>query len=100
MSCRVDERVAIGDLERIANELRAVIGLSESKVFVNAVSVSRNSSAVIDFRVVGRNEQNWRDPQPALQCRGAGDFARAKGKRKQRKQRQVEPKSKRKSAPA
>src|SRR5207342_2443512 len=99
MSCRVDERVAVGDLERISNQLRAVIGLSKSKVFPNKVFVRGNFSAV-DFRVVGRNEQNRHHPQSALQCQGGGDFAHGKGKGKQREHRQVEPKSKRKSAPA
>ena len=32
MSCRVDERVAVGNLKRIANDLRAVIGLGDNKV--------------------------------------------------------------------
>jgi hypothetical protein len=99
MSCRVDERVAVRNLERIGNELRAVIGLRESKIFAYKVSVRRNFSAV-DFRVVGRNEQNWHDPQPALQCQRRGDFARYKSAGKQRKYRQVEPESKRKSAAA
>jgi hypothetical protein len=68
MFCCVDERVALGNLERIGNELGAVIGLRENKVFANKVFVCRNFPAV-DFRVVGRNEQNWHDPQPDLQCR-------------------------------
>jgi hypothetical protein len=84
MSCRVDERVAVRNLERIGNELRAVIGLRESEIFAYKVSVRRNFSAV-DFRVVGRNEQNWHDPQAALQCQRAGDFARDGGKGKRRK---------------
>lgn len=80
MTCRVDERVAVCNLERIANELRAVIGLGDGKVSANKVSVRRNSSAVVDFRVVGRNEQNWHDPQPAFQSQRGGDFARNKAK--------------------
>jgi hypothetical protein len=50
MFCRVDERVAVGNLECIGNELGAVIGLGESKVFANKVFVRCNFSAV-DFRV-------------------------------------------------
>src|SRR6478736_623670 len=99
MFCRVDERVAVRNIERIGNELGAVIGRGESKVFANKVSVRRNFSAV-DFGVVGRNEQNWHDPQPALQCQRRGDFGRYKSATKQCKYRQVEPKSMRKSAPA
>jgi hypothetical protein len=99
MFCRVDERVAVSNLERIGNELRAVIGLRESKVFANKVSVRCNFSALVDFRVVGRNEQKWHDPQAALQCHCSGDFAHDAGEGKQRKQRQIEWKSKRKSAP-
>ena len=92
--CHVHERIAVGNLERVGNELSAVIGLSESKVFANKVFVRSNFSAV-DFRVVGRNEQNPHHPQSALQCQGGGDFAHGKGKGKQRDQRQVEPKSNR-----
>src|SRR5262245_36740894 len=99
MFCGVDERVAVGNLERIGNELGAVIGLGESKVFANKVFVRCNFSGV-DFRVIGWNKENWHDPQPALQCQRRGDFARYKSAHKQRKYRQVEPKSKRKSAPA
>src|SRR4029453_13139491 len=99
MLCRVDERVAVRNLERMSNELRTVIGLRESKIFSYKVPERRNFSTV-DFRVVRRNEQNWHDPQPALQRQRAGDFGRDNGKGKQRKQRQVEPESKQKSAPA
>src|SRR5262245_52893309 len=99
MLCRVDERIAFRNLEHIGNELGAVIGLRESKIFACKVSVHCNFFAV-DFRVVRRNEQNWHDPQPALQCQRGGDFGHDKGKGKQREQRQVEPESKRKSAPA
>jgi hypothetical protein len=51
MTCHVHERIAVGNLERIGNELGAVIGLGESKVFANKVFVRCNFFAV-EFRVV------------------------------------------------
>src|SRR6516162_8790290 len=95
MLCRVDERVAVGNLERIGNELRVVIGLRKSQVFPNKVFVRCNFSALVDFRVVGWNEQNWYDPQAALSHR-ASDSARDEGKGQQRKRPDLEAKPNRK----